>query len=244
MMDRIDCSQIYEIFQEHSKQQINRIIEENPNLTTQEICEIISRTQPEPEIDPKVYKIYQCDDALCSQRLCPKYHNQLERRRDPKKVKYSSGPCYNVYKRGEWKNPDNCSRKEECTFSHTENEMKYHPSNIGETKDAPRIQPQVQHQLEENKDDPARRVQQLREQLNKKNLEVEETKIKLKRTEGEVKKLKVLSRCKACGEGEQDWILFPCSHLLCTDCVKHYSSVCFCNQKVESRIPLLSTSIR
>lgn len=60
--------------------------------------------------------------------LCPGYHRDKERRRDPKIYKYDTMPCPNVRSmaRG-WGLPSQCPNGDECVHTHTLLETMHHP---------------------------------------------------------------------------------------------------------------------
>lgn len=94
----------------------------SPTQKTQEI--------PSESLDISTYKIYKCSSVACKLKPCACYHNQYDRRRDPKVHSYCSIPCKNVYDstRKKFSHPEKCKNGEECKYAHTKFEAYYHPA--------------------------------------------------------------------------------------------------------------------
>ena len=80
------------------------------------------------ELDLNTYKTVFCEKEGCNSTSCLKYHNSLEKRRDPTQWKYSNIRCPYTYKE-KYLNPTNCPKDDECDRCHTKNEFCYHPKN-------------------------------------------------------------------------------------------------------------------
>ena len=76
----------------------------------------------------KNFKTEACEDIKCKMEDCMKYHDSLERRRDPAIYSYSAIPCNFVYTDFAFGSPDNCPNKDSCDLAHTKNEVYYHAS--------------------------------------------------------------------------------------------------------------------
>lgn len=72
--------------------------------------------------------------TYCYSYACPQYHNNKDRRRSPKKVKYRSTPCPNVKQGDEWGDPANCEAGDSCPYCHTRTEQQFHPEIYKSTK--------------------------------------------------------------------------------------------------------------
>ncbi|XP_062444751.1 putative E3 ubiquitin-protein ligase UNKL isoform X7 [Rhea pennata] len=78
------------------------------------------------------YKTEQCTKPprLCRQGYaCPHYHNNRDRRRNPRKFKYRSTPCPNVKHADEWGEPSRCENGDSCQYCHSRTEQQFHPEN-------------------------------------------------------------------------------------------------------------------
>ncbi|XP_062444747.1 putative E3 ubiquitin-protein ligase UNKL isoform X3 [Rhea pennata] len=76
------------------------------------------------------YKTEQCTKPprLCRQGYaCPHYHNNRDRRRNPRKFKYRSTPCPNVKHADEWGEPSRCENGDSCQYCHSRTEQQFHP---------------------------------------------------------------------------------------------------------------------
>ncbi|KAG8235529.1 hypothetical protein J437_LFUL013491 [Ladona fulva] len=101
------------------------------------------------------YKTEPCKrpPRLCRQGYaCPQYHNSRDKRRSPRKFKYSaldikrnveksegpaskgSTPCPNVKHGDEWGEPSNCEHGDSCPYCHTRTEQQFHPEIYKSTK--------------------------------------------------------------------------------------------------------------
>ncbi|UYV71816.1 UNK [Cordylochernes scorpioides] len=83
------------------------------------------------------YKTEPCKrpPRLCRQGYaCPQYHNNRDRRRSQKKIKYRSTPCPNVKQGDEWGDPANCENGDNCPYCHTRTEQQFHPEIYKSTK--------------------------------------------------------------------------------------------------------------
>ncbi|NXW94104.1 UNK protein, partial [Alopecoenas beccarii] len=83
------------------------------------------------------YKTEQCTKPprLCRQGYaCPHYHNNRDRRRNPRKFKYRSTPCPSVKHADEWGEPSRCESGDNCQYCHSRTEQQFHPEIYKSTK--------------------------------------------------------------------------------------------------------------
>jgi hypothetical protein len=78
------------------------------------------------------YKCYPCNNTTpdCARGVCPNYHYDNKRRRNPSLFPYAHESCPNVKSAdsGQWKRPSSCPLGDACLLSHTLLESMYHPA--------------------------------------------------------------------------------------------------------------------
>eukprot|EP00826_Nyctotherus_ovalis_P019925 TRINITY_DN16209_c0_g2_i1.p2 TRINITY_DN16209_c0_g2~~TRINITY_DN16209_c0_g2_i1.p2 ORF type:complete len:259 (-),score=57.04 TRINITY_DN16209_c0_g2_i1:156-932(-) len=83
-----------------------------------------------PPFNIDTFRTVECPSSTkCKRPDCTYFHNELQRRRNPKLFNYNNGLCPYIIKEGKLISPANCSQGDKCNFCHTENELCYHKLN-------------------------------------------------------------------------------------------------------------------
>lgn len=198
----------------------------------------------------KSFKTEMCENLQCKIEDCVKFHDFMERRRNPDSFFYSVVPCNFVYKDFVFAAPGNCPNKDLCELAHTKNEVYYHKDLYKrfECKAAPCyskicafVHPgELWTDLEQEKV-----IQNIFEAKNQgfeeqkaENLANVCSETKEKKENHEIleeKKIEIPNKlvCKQCKEREIKWV-FECGTLSCENCI---GNICpLCNKKHITRI--------
>lgn len=197
------------------------------------------------------YKTEECENKYCKSDDCLKYHDLLEKRRNPILFSYSSIPCNFVYYNSAFASPEDCPNKDLCDLAHSKAEVYYHPSMYKTkpckcspcyTKFCAFRHPGEFPEIEELKE-PASEVSIPREESNQDELKdekIEKVEINLnekEKTSETPEKPKPFNKlaCKLCKDRDIKWV-FECGSLSCSKCI---GKVCpKCNKKHINRLDI------
>lgn len=215
----------------------------NPSSKKPKLPEI-----PTEVIDIATYKIYKCPSTACKLKPCAYYHNQYDRRRDPKTHAYCSIPCKNVYdsSRKKFSHPEKCKNGDECKYAHTKFEAYYHPA-FYRTQVCSQFSSQGRcdrgsgcaflHPTTPPSPYPTSMLTQLLQSNQRLVKEHDSLKTQLESLKTTLKTLKRKAICPACKVSGKA-VYLSCGHLVCDLCAAALS------QQVVHKCPVCSIDVR